>query len=374
MFKIFINCALHIAPSLSSELHAIGYPNHSVEKHGVKLEGDFSDIIKLNLKLRTAHRVLLTIDGFIAKSAKELQKKIYKIAWDHYIPENEYISIESHTDSPEIRDARYLNLIIKDAICDCMRERTGYRPDSGKEKKGVCIFVHWMENFAFVYLDTSGESLAKHNYRKIPGKAPLQETLAASFILTANFSGGTHFVNPMCGSGTIAIEAALYLSNRYPGMLRPQYAFQHIKGYDENLYKKIRSQIRSESKQNIKGKIIATDIDPEAIAAAQKNALTAGVNDLITFDVCSFEQTEIPEGGGVIILNPYYGEREGDILELEKVYEYIGDFFKNNCKGYSGYIFTANRDLAKKVGLKTKRKYEYRNSTLDARLLEYELY
>jgi putative N6-adenine-specific DNA methylase len=178
----------------------------------------------------------------------------------------------------------------------------------------------------------------------------------------------------MCGSGTLAIEAALIGLARAPGLLRGNYGFMHLKGFEETAWKELRRSARLASHRSLAGSIIATDISPKAIAAARKNAATAGVDQLISFAVGDFAQTPVPDGKGVVVLNPEYGERLGKVRELEATYRGIGDFFKQRCVGYQGYVFTGNLELAKKVGLKATRRIPFFNSKIECRLLEYSLY
>jgi len=202
----------------------------------------------------------------------------------------------------------------------------------------------------------------------------MQETLAAATILATGWNGNGNFINPMCGSGTLAIEAAMIALDRAPGLLRTNYSFMHLKGFNESLWKELREEARKKAQKSIHGKIIATDISQEAIDAAKKSAATAGVDHLIEFDVCDYADTPIPEGQGVVMLNPPYGERLGEMKELEKTYKGIGDFFKKRCDGYTGYLFTGKFSLAKKVGLRTKQRIPFFNGEIECRLLGYELY
>jgi len=204
--------------------------------------------------------------------------------------------------------------------------------------------------------------------------APMQETLAAAVILATGWNGSGHFVNPMCGSGTLAIEAAFIALNRAPGLQRNNYGFMHIKGFNEQLWSGLRAQEKKQAGKTLQCRIIATDISREAVDAARRNAATAGVEHLIEFAVCDYSETSVPQGSGIVILNPEYGDRMGRIRELESVYAGIGDFFKQKCRGYTGYIFTGNAELAKKVGLRAKRRIPFFNSRIECRLLEYELY
>jgi 23S rRNA G2445 N2-methylase RlmL len=236
------------------------------------------------------------------------------------------------------------------------------------------VNLYWKDDHCAVYFDTSGEPLSRRGYRKIPMKAPMQETLAAAVIMASGWNGSSHFINPMCGSGTLAIEAAFLALNRASGLLRNNFGFMHIKGFNELLWNDLRAEAKRESKKTIGCKIIATDIGRDVVEAAKKNAATAGVEHLIEFAVCDYSETSVPDGGGIIILNPEYGQRLGQLSQLEDVYRGIGDFFKQKGAGYTGYIFTGNLDLAKKVGLRAKRRIPFFNGGIECRLLEYELY
>jgi putative N6-adenine-specific DNA methylase len=262
----------------------------------------------------------------------------------------------------------------KDAIVDRIRGKCGRRPDSGPDKNSVVVHLYWKEDRCSVYFDTSGIALSMRGYRKIPMTAPMQETLAAAVIMATGWNGKSNFVNPMCGSGTLVIEAALIALGKAPGLLRSNYGFMHLRGFDKSLWSELRMKTKKMTKRVLSHKIIATDKSREAVEAARKNAATAGVEHLIDFSVCDYAMAEPPDGGGIVVLNPEYGERMGKVRELEDVYRGIGDFFKQKCGGYTGYIFTGNLDLAKKVGLRAKRRIPFFSSSIECRLLEYELY
>jgi putative N6-adenine-specific DNA methylase len=201
------------------------------------------------------------------------------------------------------------------------------------------------------------------------------EALAAATILATKWDRHSTFVNPMCGSATIAIEATLIATNRRPGLFRDNYAFMHIKDFDDVFFEKERSMLDEKIIDLANLKVIATDISEDAINISKINAGAAGIENYIEFTRCSFEDTPIPENtNGIVFLNPAYGERMGEEKQLEETYAAIGDFMKKKCKGYTGYIFTGNLALAKKIGLKPKRKIEFYTSKIDCRLLEYELY
>jgi putative N6-adenine-specific DNA methylase len=235
--------------------------------------------------------------------------------------------------------------------------------------------LYWKESDAALFLDTSAETLSKHGYRKIPGKAPMLESLAAANLLAMEWNIETPFINPMCGSGTLAIEAALLATKRPPGLYRSNYSFMHLFGYEQAQYDKLYQEMESKVLDGKGLRIVASDISEDAINISKINAGIAGVEHLIQFECCDFEKTSLPElGQGVVIFNPEYGDRLGDEIELEETYARMGDFLKQQCKGYMGFIFTGNLELAKRIGLKPKRRIEFFNGKIDCRLLSYELY
>lgn len=372
--QLLITCAKGIAPWLAGELRELGFPVLSEETAGIGTEGTAEDIMMLNLSIRTGQRVLSLFSRFTAYKPEELYNEIIRLPWEKYISDNGYITVTSTVDNPYIRDSRFANQKCKDAIVDRILRERGKRPDSGPERRGVVIHLHWEGKECSIYFDTSGESLAKRGYRKLPHKAPMQETLASAVIDATNWDRNSIFINPMCGSGTLAIEAALIGLNRPPGLFRENFGFMHLKDFDAQKWGSIKNRALSAVKKSLPFRIIATDISEEAITRARKNAAEAGVEKMIDFRVCRFEDTEIPEGGGIVIINPEYGERLGSAEELEATYKAIGDFFKQKCSGYTGYIFTGNLALAKKVGLRTKSRKTFYNAQIECRLLEYELY
>jgi putative N6-adenine-specific DNA methylase len=237
----------------------------------------------------------------------------------------------------------------------------------------VVVFIYWNAGDVTVYLETSGEPLSKRGYRKIPLDAPMQEALAAAVVMETGWTGDGVFVNPMCGAGTIAIEAALLARGTPPGLTRKDYAFLQIKDFPRSEFPVLRKELLAlEPKPS--GRIIATDISPAAIDAARRNAEAAGVADCIEFSVCDFADTPVPDGPGVVVLNPPYGERMGDAADLEPLYRSIGDFFKLKCQGKTGYIFTGNLTLAKRIGLRSIRRVPFWNSRIESRLLAFDIY
>jgi putative N6-adenine-specific DNA methylase len=373
--KVFITCKDRSVSYLEQEVRELGFVPKQVTRTGIELTASLEDCMDLNLHLRTASHVLYELKSFYLRNADDIYRRFKAIPWEEYLDVDGYFSVNSVAENESITTPLIVNVKVKDAIVDRFRELKGRRPDSGSDFDGLVIQVYWKETQATVYLNTSGETLAKHGYRKIPGKAPMMEALAAATIYATEWNTRVPFVNPMCGSGTLAIEAALMATNRYPGLYRDHYSFQHILGYDPEAFFAKKKKLESKIVEATEVKIIASDISLQAISFAKENAVFAGVDHMIEFQVCDFAETEIPERPrGVIMFNPEYGERLGDLTELEETYKRMGDYMKQKCAGYRGYIFTGNMDLAKKVGLKASRRMEFWNGTIDCRLLKYDLY
>ncbi len=372
--KIIITCHKRLSPFLQQEVEALGYEIDHKFITGIELRGTVNDCIRLNLNLRCASQVLYSLKEFTANSPEEVYKKLIDYPWETLLSIDGYFSVTSNAKHFTVNNDMFVNVKVKDAIVDRMRRELGKRSDTGSSYDKAVIHLYWNERDAEIFFDTSGQTLAKHGYRKIPGQAPMLEALAAATVFATKWDKKSPFVNPMCGSGTVAIEAVLMATNRRPGLFRKNYSFMHVIGYDASVYEIELQKLQHQIIEQPDLKIIATDISQDAIEVSKVNAGIAGVEKLIDFDVCDFELTKIPEMPGVIYFNPEYGERLGDATELQATYSRIGDFMKKKCQGYTGYIFTGNPDLAKKIGLKTSKRLEFYTAQLDCRLLEYELY
>lgn len=375
---IFATCAGGVEPILEGELRSLGFKPEAVRPLGVALRGTLDDCLRLNLHLRTAHRVLFEVRRFKAENADELYAELMKIPWEETIAEDGHLTVVSSVDNPTIRDARFANQRVKDAVVDRIAARRSRRPDSGPEKIGVVLSLHWQGRTAGISIDTTGEPLSNRGYRTMPHTAPMRESIAAACLIASRYEGKGHLVNPMCGSGTLAIEAALIGTGTAPGLLRQNFAFQHLLTFDPDRWQTLRTAARDQIRSALGGTIIATDHDPEAIQAAITNAEQANMAPYIAFDTCDFQQTTVPTPAprqtNLCITNPEYGMRLGDEKSLEPTYKALGDFMKQNCQGYTGAVFTGNLSLAKKIGLRTAHRIPMKNGPIDCRLLQYELY
>lgn len=392
-YPIIISCAKELSRWTELEVRHLGYNPIEVTENTVVVRGAMRDVMKLNLHLRTAHRVLVPLLRTTCRNIRDLYEAVASIDWENLIDADGYFSVSSIVHNFTIRDTRIPSLYTKDAIVDRIREKCQRRPDSGSENIGAAVFVYWEKDQVIIYLDTSGEPLSKRGYRRIPGSAPLQETLAAACIMALNWDCKTPFLSPMCGSGTPAIEAVLMAMNRAPGALKSHFAFHSIKGYSriipgekaptvaprqhmgaspEQIWKELILAAKAEEWTDCLPRIIATDISPEAVENAHTNAIAAGVAQFIGFKACDFAETPIPETKGCIFFNPEYGIRLGDPKELAPVYERIGSFMNEKCHGWTGGLITGNPDLAHLVNLYYKTRVPFFNGPLDCRLFIYE--
>ena len=393
-YPIIISCSRGMIPQTSEELVAMGYAIVDATDNTVVVRGNMRDMMRLNLQLRTAHRVLVPLLRTECHHLRELYDAAYSIDWENLFDPDGYFTVNSIVSNDSIRDTRMPSLKTKDAIADRMRNYWGGRPDSGSETHGAAVFVYWQDTELIIYIDTTGEPLSRRGYRKLPGAAPMQETLAAGCVLASGWDAQTPFVVPMCGSGTPAIEAALIALNRAPGSFKSHFGFMAIKGYritipgeragasvrqrfgasPEQIWKEMVLTAREQERKAGLPPIIATDISAEAIETAHMNAIAAGVAEHITFYECDFAETKMPPAPGTVFLNPEYGERLGAGMDLEPLYSRIGDFFKQKCAGYTGCVFTGNMEMSRKIGLRSSKRIPFYSGPLDCRLIVFDLY
>lgn len=380
--EIALACARGLVPYALMELKAMGIEPTSHDRDSVTLPGTVLDALKLNLHLRTAHRVLFLLAKFRARYAEELYAKAIRIPWEDWIPADGYFTVHGSIRTRAMRDTRIPSLKLKDAIVDRIRDRRGTRPDSGHETKGASVFILWHEDDLRIFVDLSGEPLSKRGYRLIPGPAPMQETLAAGCAMASGWDPATPFIAPMCGSGTPAIEAALIAKRRAPGLTRKYYSFFSLNGFHDRIesidkspyevWQCLRDEaVANEIPSTKMPRIVATDISHEAIRIARANAKAANVEQMISFAVCDFADTPIADiQNGTVFMNPEYGERMGEKEELAPVYKRIGDWFANR-PDLIRCVFTASPFLAKAMCFEPNEQVPFFNGPLPCRLLKF---
>ena len=374
---IVATCGRGAAEALKGELRALGYAPQDVSATSVGLEGDLRDAMRLNLWLRTANRVLFEVAGFEVDSPDDLYEAVRGLPWEEWLRADAPFHVHGVAQHETIRDSRFAALRCKDAIADRFVAATGARPDSTSAPEGAaCVALYWKERSAQIFLDTSGAPLSHRGYRWRPWTAPLRETLAASLLRELGWpkEPAEAFIGPMCGSGTLAIEAAWIAQYRAPGLARGDYAFLRLRDADLAAWQQLQAEARAKLVAAPKTWIAASDVDPQAVACARENAARAGVEGLIRFHVCDFRDTPLPKPPALVLMNPGYGERVGLEENLAPLYEAIGAYFKGKCQGMRAAVFTGNIPLGRKIGLHPVHRTAMWNGDIECRLLEYDIY
>jgi putative N6-adenine-specific DNA methylase len=357
---------------LADELLKLGAKNIEKLNRAVLFTGDKGFMYKANLNLRTALRILKPIKSFEISNEQSLYDEIRKISWDEYITFKDTIAIDTVLSTDLFTHSQFISQKTKDAIADQFREKYQARPSVDLDHPTLRINLHIAGTTCSVSLDSSGDSLHKRGYRDKTNLAPINEVLAAGLVLLSGWDKRSNFIDPMCGSGTIAIEAALYANNIPPGYFRKEFGFERWKDFDKELWDLIFESSVSKISDH-QQKIIASDISKHVSRKAKENVKLAKVEDVVTVETASFEELEPPAGRGVVIMNPPYGERM-DKDDLEVLYKSIGDTLKKKYKGYTAWIISSNMEAFKFIGLRPTRKIQVFNGPLECRFMKFEMY
>lgn len=370
-FEIIATTLFGLEEILASELSELGAQKIEILNRAVKYEGDQALLYKSNYCLRTAVKILKPIQTFYAADEHQLYDNIKKIRWEDYLSIKKTFAIDGSTHGGTFTHSMYVALKSKDAIADRFREKQGIRPSVNIENPDLRINVHIAEKRVIVSLDSSGSSLGKRNYRLSQTTAPISEVLAAGIIYLTGWDKKCDFIDPMCGSGTFPIEAALIASNTPPGRFR-NFGFETWNDYDSALWNEIKAEADSKIIP-FEGKIYAHDNDEAALKITVPNANRAGVKRMITFEKVDFFQSEHDSGQGLVVINPPYGERI-KVDEIVAFYREIGSRLKHFYHGCDAWIISSNYDALKHFGLKASKKIKLFNGSLECRLQKYELY
>lgn len=372
--ELVISCYKRLGVFLEQELLALGYTPDRVGESVVSLQGTATDAMHLNMKLRTASQILYKLHSFPANDPEEVYQALLKYPFEELLPADCYFSVTSLVRHESVNNPMFLNLKVKDAVVDRMRAKNGKRPDTGPEHDKAVIHLYWVGDEAILYADTSGDTLARHGYRLHPGKAPLLESLAASMVMATGWTPELPLLNPMGGTGTLAIEAACMATNRYPGLFRRRYGFMFLKGYNQRAYLEAVLDLEDAITETEMRPIVVNDRDKRMLSYAVQNAERAGVDHLIETVSGDYSELEIPEQPGWVLLNPEYGERLGEVEALAITYGEIGSWMKKQLPGWKVGIISGNQELLSKVGLKPDRRIPLFNGRLDSRLCLYSMY
>lgn len=357
---------------LAEELTSLGANDIQIGRRMVSFSGDKMLLYKTNLHCRTALRILKPLFSFKAKNADEVYEEVKKYDWSQLLSENETFAIDSVVYSSMFTHSKFVAYRVKDAIVDAFQEKVGKRPSVRISNPDLLINIHISENQCTISLDSSGESLHKRGYRTDQTEAPLSEVLAAGMILKTGWRGESDFIDPMCGSGTLLIEAAMIAMNIPPGIYRKGFAFEKWKDFNQDLFDTIYNDDSGE--REFHHKIYGSDILAKAIDIATDNAKSAGVAKYIDFKVMSFEKyTKAPAPSGIIMMNPPYGERLRP-RDLFGLYEMIGERLKHVFPGYKAWILSYKKECFDNIGLKPSVKIPLVNGTLSCELRGYDLF
>jgi putative N6-adenine-specific DNA methylase len=356
---------------LAAELRDIGAEHISVTTRAVEFDGDKEMMYRANYQLRTALSILKPLTEFRIRSAKNLYSNALRFDWDRYMSVDQTFSIVPVVHSTLFKHTGYAGLVLKDAIADKFRSKYNRRPSVDTQSPDVVFNLRISENNVTISLDSSVTPLFKRGYRTEATRAPINEVLAAGIIKLSGWSGKTPFLDPMCGSGTFAIEAALIANNIPPGRFRSFFGFMNWMDYDESILYKIKQEAKSLTAE--KGDISCSDRSPEALTIARKNIANAGMSRIIKSGMADFFDSDSGGRRYTIIMNPPYGERlaEDDIAEF---YRKTGERLKHGYSGSDVWIITSSPAGLKSVGLKPSKKYTLYNGALESRLVKYELF
>lgn len=357
---------------LAEELTNLGAENVEILKRAVKFEGDKAMMYSANYNCRTALKILKPIAQFPVNSADELFDKVFKIDWHDYFDIEKSFSIDVVANKSVFNNTQFIAQKTKDAIVDKFRQKYGNRPSVDTKNPDISINVHIYETECSISLDSSGEPLFKRGYRLHQGKAPLNEVLAAGLIYLSEWNKTTNFVDFMCGSGTLLIEAALMARNYPSQYFRKSYSFENWKNFDERLW----NMVKKESNAQIveyNGAIVGCDKSEDAVEMARENVENIKFQDIISIENCLYEDLDVPEGKGTLIINPPYNERIKQD-DMEAFYAEIGDVFKKKYAGYRAGVISAAIDAVKRIGLKPSRKFNLYNGPIECKYLLFDLY
>lgn len=370
-FELIAKTFMGLESILAQELIELGANDVQIGRRMVSFTGDKAMMYRANFQLHTAIRILKPILHFKASSAEEVYDVIKGIEWEQYIQTGKTFSVDSVVYSEEFRNSRFVTYKVKDAIVDYFREKTGKRPNISVTNPDIQLHIHIAEDNATLCLDSSGESLHRRGYRQDSVEAPLNEVLAAGMILMTGWRGETDFIDPMCGSGTLPIEAALIARNMAPGIFRKEYAFEKWPDFDADLFEEIYNDDSREKDFN--GHIYGYDIDIKAVNTASMNVKAAGLSKDITITQQDFKNFTQPKNPAIMVTNPPYGERIST-PDLLGTYKMIGERLKHEFKGNEAWVLSYRDECFQAIGLKPSLKTPLYNGSLECEFRKYQMF
>ncbi len=374
MPRFFAMASRGLIDVLADELKAMGMDRVLKAPGGCHFDSNWAGCYRANLRSRTASRIILPILDFPAYNPEELYNNIRKHDFTKYIDPDGTMTVDANVkECGEFRDQRFVAMKVKDAVVDQFREKFDVRPNVDNDDPDLRLVVRGFKNQFNVSIDTTGDALFKRGYRIQQVDAPLKETVAAGIIKMAGYEANMPVVDPMCGSGTILIEAALMALKVSPGTMRKSFAFQKFKGFKEDEWEKELDACIEEEIEEIPFKFYGYDLSGEAIKAAKANIKKAGLEDYIEVQRTAFETIDAPVEKGVLITNPPYGERLLEKNEAIEVFKNLAFLLKTKFKGWDAYVLSGDPELSSGMRLKADRKFPVYNGKIECRLLKYQI-
>lgn len=378
MFNCFATVARGLEELAATELEQLGAEGVEPGFCGVSFRCDRTRLYTINLWTRLSFRILVTVARVPCRDSDALYRGIQGIDWEQYLSPEHTLAVKTTGKNDRLNHSHFTALQVKNAIVDQQQDRFGERSNVDTEIPDVQINIHINDNNATVSLDSSGSSLHRRGYRPAVGTAPLKESLAAALVQLTEWSGDVAFLDPMCGSGTLPIEACLQTLNIAPGLFREGtsqgFGFQTWPDYDETLWQTVVATAKKRQRSELEVDVVGCDRDLDILDQARTNADYSGVAEHIEFNYVDFANIEAPADSGILIFNPPYGERLGKTENLAPFYKLIGDILKQRFKGWTAYILSGNKALTKRIGLRTARKIPVYNGSIPCQFLKYELY
>lgn len=356
---------------LQEELAELGYKETEKLNRAVRLSGEWKDVYTLNLHLRCALSVLVELSTFRLREEKDLYREAMKIDWPSLFDVRKTFAIKGAVNSTLYRHSQFPFLLVKDAVADSFRNATGNRPDVDVKTPQIVIDLYVREKEGVISVNTSGVPLFQRGYRQSAGDAPLNEVVAAALIRMSGWDRKSNFIDPFCGSGTLLTEAALLASGIPSNIERTHYAFRNLLTFDALLWEEIYGSAKRSVKE-LPCRIVGSDIDPQMVMKARRNLRGFSFGRFVEISVDSFENSPVPEGQGVLITNPPYGERlETDVVSL---YSQLGDWFKQSLKGYDCWVISSSETGFKSLGLRPDKRLRLFNGDLECSFRKYAIY
>lgn len=376
MNHCFATVARGLEELAAQELEQLGAESVEPGFCGVSFRCDRTHLYTINLWTRLSFRILVTVAQVPCRDSDALYRGIQSIDWEQYLSPDQTLAVKATGKNDRLNHSHFTALQVKNAIVDQQQDRFCDRSDVDTEMPDVQINVHINDSRATVSLDSSGSSLHRRGYRPAMGTAPLKESLAAALVQMTEWSGKVAFLDPMCGSGTLPIEACLQALNIAPGLFRDEtgFGFQTWPDYDEALWQSVVTAAKKRQRSTIEGAVIGCDFDLDTLDQARANADSSGISDHIEFNYLDFANIEAPADSGILICNPPYGERLGQAANLAPFYKQMGNILKQRFKGWTAYILSGNKALTKCIGLRTARKIPVYNGSIPCQFLKYEMY